>query len=55
MLNPAPPHSVVILTYSRPGFEEDDDEAPLFPNQYEDIDHLQVREVNNGNNGSNGY
>ena len=38
MDNPAPSHPMEILTDSQPGLEEDEDEAPMFPNQYVDID-----------------
>ena len=42
ILNPAPPHPVEILTNSQPGVEEDDDEAPMFPNPYADIDNRAI-------------
>ena len=45
MLNPAPPHPVVILeifTDSQPGVDNEDDNTPMFPNWYVDIDNKVI-------------
>ena len=41
----APPHPVVILeifTDSQDGVDDEDDNIPLFPNQYVDIDNKAI-------------
>ena len=48
MLNPAPPHPVVILeifTDSQPGVDDEDDDTPMFPNRYVDIDNKAIGSV----------
>ena len=41
----APPHPVVILeifTDSQPGVDDEDDDTPMFPNRYVDIDNKAI-------------
>jgi hypothetical protein len=42
ILNPAPPHSVEIVTDSKPEAEKDDDDKGLIPNRYADIDERAI-------------
>ena len=41
----APPHPVAILeifTDSQPGVDDEDDDTPMFPNRYVDIDNKAI-------------
>ena len=43
LLNPDPRHSVKILADSQPGVDDEDDDTPMFPCRYVDIDNKAIR------------